>query len=82
MKTIHFKNFYKALSSEKDRKLFKERFFIETKLSYPTFYNYQSCTNDVIPFLCAEKIMMIARELFPDLAHILNGFHYAGEDPE
>jgi len=80
MKTSHFKKFYKALPSYDDKKKFKDRFIDETKVSYPTFYNYQSEVTPVIPYLYAEKIRQLAKELYPELAYLLDGYEHPNED--
>ena len=68
MDALILKKFYDSLESNLDRKIFKKRFYKETKLSYPTFYNYTLGITTEVPHLCAEKIKEIAKELYPEEA--------------
>lgn len=65
MDALILKKFYDSLESNLDRKIFKKRFYKETKLSYPTFYNYTLGITPEVPHLCAEKIKEIAKKLYP-----------------
>lgn len=73
MKTKTFRNFYSALDTIEDKRLFRFTFLTETKISSSSFDNYKKVDLlKSIPYLYAQKIIDIANRLFPVHTHLLN----------